>query len=71
MKYWTSINILLFLLSIFLSEKKKIIYLCHCETNFYTEPVQRVSGGIYVPLNDVGITHCKEVEDFLANKKIG
>ena len=63
---------LLALLSLVHSEKKKIIYLVrHGETNFNTDPVPRVRGRINVPLNDMGIAHCKAAGDFLANEKIG
>ena len=63
---------LLVLLSFVHSEKKKIIYLIrHGETNFNTDPVPRVRGRINVPLNDMGIAHCKAAGDFLANEKIG
>ena len=54
------------------SEKKKIIYLVrHGETDFNTDPVPRVRGRINVPLNDIGIAHCKAAGDFLANENIG
>ena len=60
------------LFSFSLTEKKKIIYLIrHGETNFNTDPVPRVRGRISVPLNDMGIAHCKAAGDFLANEKIG
>jgi broad specificity phosphatase PhoE len=63
---------LLCLVSFSVSDKKKIIYLIrHGETNFNTDPVPRVRGRINVPLNDVGIAHCKAAGDFLANEKIG
>jgi len=62
----------LILISLVHSEKKKIIYLVrHGETNFNTDPVPRVRGRINVPLNDVGIAHCKAAGDFLANENIG
>ena len=52
--------------------KKKIIYLIrHGETNFNTDPVPRVRGRIPVPLNDVGVAHCRAAGDFLANEDIG
>ena len=54
------------------SEKKKIIYLVrHGETDFNTDPVPRVRGRINVPLNDIGIAHCKAAGDFLANENLG
>ena len=60
------------LLSFVKSDKKKIIYLVrHGETNFNTDPVPRVRGRINVPLNDIGIAHCKAAGDFLANEKSG
>ena len=63
---------LLCLLSFSFCEKKKIIYLIrHGETNFNSDPVPRVRGRINVPLNDLGIAHCKAAGDFLANEKIG
>ena len=63
---------LITLLSIVHAEKKKIIYLIrHGETNFNTDPVPRVRGRINVPLNDMGIAHCKAAGDFLSNVEIG
>jgi probable phosphoglycerate mutase len=64
--------LVLCLLSLVVSEKKKIIYLVrHGETNFNTDPTPRVRGRINVPLNDMGIAHCKAAGDFLANENIG
>ena len=72
MKFQFTFVALLTILSFVVSEKKKIIYLIrHGETNFNTDPVPRVRGRINVPLNDVGIAHCKAAGDFLANEKIG
>ena len=54
------------------SQKKKTIYLVrHGETDFNTDPVPRVRGRINVPLNDIGIAHCKAAGDFLSNENIG
>jgi broad specificity phosphatase PhoE len=72
MKFTAYLIITITLISLCHSEKKKIIYLVrHGETNFNTDPVPRVRGRIDVPLNDVGIAHCKAAGDFLANEKIG
>ena len=72
MRFSYALLALLGLLSFVHSEKKKTIYLIrHGETNFNTDPVPRVRGRINVPLNDVGIAHCKAAGDFLANEKIG
>ena len=72
MKYSLAFIALITLLSFVQSDKKKIIYLIrHGETNFNTDPVPRVRGRINVPLNDMGIAHCKAAGDFLANEKIG
>lgn len=55
-----------------LQDKKKTIFLVrHGETNFNTDPVPRVRGRIEVPLNDMGMAHCKAAGDFLANEDIG
>ena len=71
MKFQLPLIALLSLISFSISEKKKVIYLIrHGETNFNTDPVPRVRG-INVPLNDMGIAHCKAVGDLLANEKIG
>jgi len=54
------------------SEKTKTIYLVrNGETNFNTDSIHRVGGRTNVPLNDLGIAHCKAVGDFLSNKNIG
>ena len=59
------------LLSFACSAKKKIIYLIrHGETDYQTE-VFRLRGRINIPLNDIGIAHCKAAGDFLANENIG
>ena len=72
MKFQIPLIALLSLLCFAYAEKKKVIYLIrHGETNFNTDPVPRVRGRINVPLNDVGIAHCKAAGDFLANEKIG
>ena len=72
MKFTNILIILLIFIKFCYSEKKKIIYLIrHGETNFNTDPVPRVRGRINVPLNDVGIAHCKAAGDFLANENIG
>ena len=64
--------LLLTLVSLSYSEKKKTIYLVrNGETNFNTDSLSRVSGRINVPLNDLGIAHCKAAGDFLSNKNIG
>ena len=69
------ISIILFLCSIISlasTQKKKTIYLIrHGETDFNTDPVPRVRGRINVPLNDIGIAHCKAAGDFLSNENIG
>ena len=66
-----SFIILFNLLSLINSEKKKTIYLIrHGETDFNTDPVPRVRGRINVPLNDIGIAHCKAAGDFLSNEKM-
>ena len=72
MKFTNFLIFLLVIIKFCYSEKKKIIYLIrHGETNFNTDPVPRVRGRINVPLNDVGIAHCKAAGDFLANENIG
>ena len=72
MKFTNFLILLLIIIKLCYSEKKKIIYLIrHGETNFNTDPVPRVRGRINVPLNDVGIAHCKAAGDFLANENIG
>ena len=51
---------LLTLVSLSCSEKKKTIYLVrNGETNFNTDSIHRVGGRINVPLNDLGVAHCK------------
>ena len=60
------------LFSLSCSEKKKTIYLIrNGETNFNTDSLSRVGGRINVPLNDLGIAHCKAAGDFLSNQNIG
>ena len=72
MKFQLPLIALLCFLSFSFCEKKKIIYLIrHGETNFNSDPVPRVRGRINVPLNDMGIAHCKAAGDFLANENIG
>jgi hypothetical protein len=71
MKFWLPIIALLCLVSYSIVDKKKVIYLIrHGETIFNTDPISRVRGRINVPLNDMGIAHCKAARDFLANEKI-
>ena len=63
---------LLTLVSLSYSEKKKTIYLIrNGETSFNTDYIHRVSGRINVPLNDLGVAHCKAAGDFLSNQNIG
>ena len=58
-------------ISLIVSQKKKTIYLIrHGETDFNTDPVPRVRGRINVPLNDIGVAHCKAAGDFLSNENI-
>ena len=65
-------TILFLTLLALIAAKEKTIYLIrHGETNFNTDPVPRVRGRINVPLNDMGIAHCKAAGDFLANENIG
>ena len=60
------------LFSLSFSEKKKTIYLIrNGETNFNTDSLSRVGGRINVPLNNLGIAHCKAAGDFLSNQNIG
>ena len=64
--------LLLTLVSLSYSEKKKTIYLIrNGETNFNTDSLSRVGGRINVPLNNLGIAHCKAAGDFLSNQNIG
>ena len=64
--------ILSIIITLSYSQKKKTIYLIrHGETDFNTDPVPRVRGRINVPLNDIGIAHCKAAGDFLSNEEIG
>ena len=63
---------LLSLVSLSYSGKKKTIYVIrNGETNFSTDSLERVSGRIDVPLNDLGVAHCKAAGDFLSNQNIG
>ena len=63
---------LLTLISFSYSEKKKTIYLIrNGETNFSADSLSRVSGRINVPLNDLGVAHCKAAGDYLSNQNIG
>ena len=63
---------LLTLVSLSCSEKKKTIYLIrNGETNLNTEFIHRIGGRINVPLNDLGVAHCKAAGDFLSNQNIG
>ena len=72
MKFIFIILFLTSILSFSFSQKKKTIYLVrHGETDFNTDPVPRVRGRINVPLNDIGIAHCKAAGDFLSNENIG
>ena len=72
MKYFLIFVVFIAFLSQVYSQKKKTIYILrHGETNFNTDPVPRVRGRINVPLNDIGIAHCKAAGDFLANENIG
>ena len=59
-------------LSLVFCQKKKTIYILrHGETDFNTDPVPRVRGRINVPLNDLGVAHCKAAGDFLSKENIG
>ena len=72
MKFILAFIALCSILSLGYSQKKKTIYLIrHGETDFNTDPVPRVRGRINVPLNDIGIAHCKAAGDFLSNVEIG
>ena len=72
MKFIFTFIALCAILSLGYSQKKKTIYLIrHGETDFNTDPVPRVRGRINVPLNDIGIAHCKAAGDFLSNVEIG
>ena len=72
MKFIFTFRALCSILSLGYSQKKKTIYLIrHGETDFNTDPVPRVRGRINVPLNDIGIAHCKAAGDFLSNVEIG
>ena len=72
MKFIFTFIALCSILSLGYSQKKKTIYLIrHGETDFNTDPVPRVRGRINVPLNDIGIAHCKAAGDFLSNVEIG
>ena len=63
---------LLTLVSLSYSEKKKIIYLIrNGETNFNSDSINRVSGRTNIPLNDLGVAHCKATGEFLSNQNIG
>ena len=63
---------LLTLVSLSYSKKEKTIYLIrNGETNFNTDSLHRVGGRINVPLNDLGVAHCKATGDFLSNQNIG
>ena len=65
------ISVLTFL-SFINSKKKKTIYLIrHGETDFNNDAVPRVRGRINIPLNDLGIAHCKAAGDFLSKENIG
>ena len=72
MKFIFIILFITSILSFAYSQRKKTIYLVrHGETDFNTDPVPRVRGRINVPLNDIGIAHCKAAGDFLSNENIG
>ena len=72
MKFIFVIFFLTTILSSAYSQKKKTIYLIrHGETDFNTDPVPRVRGRINVPLNDIGVAHCRTAGDFLSNENIG
>ena len=63
---------LLTLVSLSYSEKKKTIYLIrNGDTSFITDSMNRVSGRINIPLNDLGVSHCKASGDFLSNQNNG
>ena len=63
---------LLIFISLSHSQKTKTIYLVrNGETNFNTDSAQRVGGRTNVPLNDLGVAHCKAAGDFLSNQNIG
>jgi len=63
---------LLTLVSLSYGEKRKTIYLIrNGETSLNTDSIHRVGGRINVPLNDLGISHCKAAGDFLSNQNIG
>ena len=72
MRKCLTLLVLLTFVSLSYSEKKKIIYLVrNGETNLNTDSLQRIGGRINVPLNDLGVAHCKAAGDFLANQNIG
>ena len=72
MKFIFIILFLSTILSSAYSQKKKTIYLIrHGETDFNNDPVPRVRGRINVPLNDIGVAHCRTAGDFLSNENIG
>ena len=72
MKFIFIILFLSTILSPAYSQKKKTIYLIrHGETDFNTDPVPRVRVRINVPLNDIGVAHCRAAGDFLSNDNIG
>ena len=63
---------LLTLVSLSNSQKKKTIYLIrNGETSFNTDSTHRVGGQINIPINDLGVAHCKAAGDFLSNQNIG
>lgn len=51
--------------------QKTIYFIRHGETHYNTDPVKRVRGRIEIPLNDIGIAHCKAAGDFLAEEDLG
>ena len=64
--------VLLTFVSLSYSERKKTIYLVrNGETNLNTDSLQRIGGRINIPLNELGVSHCKAAGDFLANQNIG
>ena len=63
---------LLTLVSLSYSEKKKTIYLIrNGDTSFNSDSMHRVSGRTNIPLNDLGVAHCKAAGEFLSNQNIG
>jgi len=72
MKFIAALFVLLGHFSFSHSDKKKTIYIVrHGETYLSTDSSPEVLGFFGVPLNRIGIAHCKGAGDFLANENIG